>query len=156
MSPRRSWGLLLVGVLAAACNERYTIGAEQPASSSGDGTSQGPTSTGAGTGTTTHATTEAGTGSAGTGSSTDSGSGTGSSGASLCTAEVGTTPCETCLRSACCDPLLACVDLDSCRCVLACRIEGHSLQSCETDCGGGMPASTVLHECSFDGCEACF
>ena len=125
MTRRRSWAWLLVGLLASACNDRYTIGAEHPASSTGNATS---TSTGEHTGTTTDAATEAGSGSG-------SSSGSSSSGAPLCSAELGATPCETCLGGECCDPVLACLDLDACRCVLECRIEGHSLESCETDCG---------------------
>ena len=158
MSVLRPAAWMVVSLFAVACNDRYTIGVEHPATSSGGSTSHSSatqTSTGASTEDSTGASTETESGTSGH-ASTGAGSESDASGAALCSAEIGPTSCETCLADACCDPLLACQDLDSCQCVLACRIEGHSLESCQTDCDGATPVVDVLHECSFDGCEACF
>lgn len=158
MSVLRPVAWMVASLLAVACNDRYTIGVEHPATSSGGSTSQSSvtrTSIGASTGDSTGASTETDSGTSGH-ASTRAGSESDASGAALCLVEIGPTSCETCLADACCDPLLACLDVDACHCVLACRIDGHSLESCQNDCDGATPVVEVLHECSFDGCEACF
>jgi hypothetical protein len=47
--------------------------------------------------------------------------------------------CGECLASDCCDPVLACANVDECLCLADCVLEGGSPGKCKNSCGGVSP-----------------
>ncbi len=146
------WALAFT-LLGVACQGRYVIGSEPGASATGDSTSSTGTPPADGSGSDSG---DAGSGDASEGTSSGSSTSGSTSTGGHCAAELGESPCETCLAEACCELATSCVDDPTCACILACRLEGHSLVACETDCGGATQPSIDLHDCSFDACDGCF
>lgn len=144
---------LALTLLGGACQGRYVIGSEPGASAGGDATS----STGDSTSEGSDATSDAGSDTTSASESTSSRSSSSSSTTGAhCSPGLGESTCELCLAEACCELVTFCVDDPTCACILSCRLEGHSLDACETDCGGTTQPSVDLHDCSFDACDACF
>lgn len=144
-----------LALLSVACQGRYVIGSERGASGGGTSSTSGDATSGeagAATNADADSTTTTTLESTGHGSNASSSSTT----ETHCAAVLGDSSCELCLADTCCALAASCVDDPTCACMLACRLDGHSWQACDSDCGGAAEHSHDLHDCSFNACGGCF